>query len=596
MKAVLLAGGTGNALFPLANHYPILAAPIANKPLIAHLLHSLHRTGVTELAIVAADHLAYYRGLVQAQQARGFGIRVHLLEQRLPRGTAGSLRDLAPFAEGERLLVLSPSTYIERFDISRVVAFHEDRRAGLTVVAQNGYPGGRSLQNIKIDDDGLIQEYILLHHSRERRRRFEARDANERRTTRHSTGIYVISPETLDHVPATGYMDLKEQLIPALKAQGIPVYAHVLEHPLHRIQSVRDYVALNRDILEGRVEAQEFVFHGRQQIARDVWVADDVTIAPSATLRGPLVIGRHCTIGENAVILGPASIGTGCEIRRGAVVRESILSRHVRVRSGASIDNSVIAPLCTVRPRETLRHTVLLNARDLKGNSNLVPRRTRSGYRVQIRHAVRSSPSHSRHSVYLLAKRAFDLTLSASALVAAAPLFAVIALAIKRDSPGPIFFTQRRCGKDGREFPMFKFRTMVVDAPALHDSLVPDKDVDGPMFKMDNDPRVTRLGRFLRKTSLDELPQLVNVVLGHMSLVGPRPLVMKEMSFAPGWRDLRLSVQPGITGLWQVNGRHSVAFHDWIRHDIHYVKHQSLAMDVKILLHTFRVLKNATNV
>lgn len=597
MKAVILGGGAATTLFPLANHYPILAAPIANKPLVLHLLQSLQHTGFREVAIVAADHLPYYRALEQSQRRRGGGIALRLIEQRVPTGTAGALRDLGTFMRHGPVLVLSPSMYIERLDIARVFAFHLERKAGLTVVTEPGFPGGRSLENIKIRPDGQIEEFILLHESRDRRRRFGPFDPqHERRQTRRATGIYVVSPEALDCLPDQGYMDIKEQLIPALAERAIPAYAYEPDHALHRIHGVRDYVELNRDILTGHVEPQEFIFEGRRQIDQGVWVADNVTIARTAVLHGPIIIGRNCSIGENVTVLGPTCIGAGSELHRNSLVRESVLGRNVRIERRAVVEHSVVADQCAVLPREAARHTVLVDGRTVRGSLTLLPRRTSDGFELSVRTADAWSPSRVRHHAYLVTKRAMDIALSATALLLLAPLLALIALLVRLDSQGPIFFVQRRCGKKGREFSMYKFRTMVANAPALHDALVAAKDVDGPMFKMDNDPRITRLGRFLRKTSLDELPQLLNVLKGEMSLVGPRPLVMKEMVFAPSWRDIRLTVQPGITGLWQINGRDSVSFHDWIRHDVHYVKHQSLGMDFKILLSTFRVLKNATNV
>jgi len=139
---------------------------------------------------------------------------------------------------------------------------------------------------------------------------------------------------------------------------------------------------------------------------------------------------------------------------------------------------------------------------------------------------------------------------------------------------------------------MYKFRTMVEDAEKLQEQLRDNNIVNGPMFKMENDPRVTRTGVFLRKTSLDELPQLFNVLKGEMSLLGPRPLKMEEMAFSPSWRNIRLSVKPGITGLWQVEARSSGLFHEWIKYDIYYVKHDSLWMDITILFKTIKgVLK-----
>lgn len=137
---------------------------------------------------------------------------------------------------------------------------------------------------------------------------------------------------------------------------------------------------------------------------------------------------------------------------------------------------------------------------------------------------------------------------------------------------------------------MIKFRSMVSKAEDLQQKLRSENEVDGPMFKISDDPRITRLGRFLRKTSLDELPQLISVIKGEMSLVGPRPLQMKEMKLNPGWRDLRLRVTPGITGLWQISGRTRVSFQEWIKNDVEYIRTQSFWLDMKILFRTLRVL------
>ena len=175
---------------------------------------------------------------------------------------------------------------------------------------------------------------------------------------------------------------------------------------------------------------------------------------------------------------------------------------------------------------------------------------------------------------------------SALGLIFLLPLFIIIAAVIRLDSSGPIFYTQRRCGLGGREFPMAKFRTMVIDAEKYQEELSKKKDVDGPVFKMVSDPRITRVGHLLRRTSLDELPQLWNVLKGEMSLIGPRPLIMEEMRCNPLWRDIRLSVKPGITGLWQVNGRGEKSFHEWIEYDVSYVMNQSFFADTKILLLT----------
>ena len=190
-------------------------------------------------------------------------------------------------------------------------------------------------------------------------------------------------------------------------------------------------------------------------------------------------------------------------------------------------------------------------------------------------------------------KRLLDIACSFLLLVISIPLFFIIAILIKIDSKGPVFFLQKRCGRNRKEFFMYKFRTMVKDAEFLKKEL--KSEMDGPMFKMKNDPRVTQTGKFLRKWSLDELPQLLNVLKGDMSLVGPRPLANEEMAGDNNntWREIRLSVKPGVTGLWQIMGRTSGKFSDWVNYDIEYVQKISLVMDLKILIMTaITVLRN----
>ena len=183
-----------------------------------------------------------------------------------------------------------------------------------------------------------------------------------------------------------------------------------------------------------------------------------------------------------------------------------------------------------------------------------------------------------------LPKRIFDIILGSILLVIFIPFFSVVATLIKITSSGPVFFLQKRCGKNRREFKMYKFRTMIKDAESLKKKL--KSDVDGPMFKMKNDPRITSIGRFLRRWSLDELPQLFNVLKGEMSLVGPRPLSNDEMTRNNEWKETRLSVKPGVTGLWQIMGKSSGKFSDWIKYDTEYVKKRSLFFDFKILFLT----------
>jgi len=188
--------------------------------------------------------------------------------------------------------------------------------------------------------------------------------------------------------------------------------------------------------------------------------------------------------------------------------------------------------------------------------------------------------------VALLFKRAFDVVSSAIALALFSPVLVAAAVAVKLESPGPVFFRQTRVGKNGRPFTMLKFRSMHIDAEARLDSLRALNEVSGPVFKMKNDPRVTRVGSFLRRTSLDELPQFLNVLAGEMSIVGPRPPVPAEVRQYQRWQRRRLSVKPGITCTWQVSGRSDISFDQWMELDLAYIDTWSLWQDVRICLRT----------
>ena len=183
-------------------------------------------------------------------------------------------------------------------------------------------------------------------------------------------------------------------------------------------------------------------------------------------------------------------------------------------------------------------------------------------------------------------KRTFDIVVAGAVLLVAAPVMAVLAILVKKEDRGPVFFRQQRVGLGGAEFGMLKFRTMCVDAEAKLAAMEADNQRSGPLFKLARDPRVTKIGHVLRRTSLDELPQLLNVLKGDMSLVGPRPALRKEVEAFPQELHARHDVRPGITGLWQVEARDNPAFDAYQRLDLHYVENWSPALDVVILLGT----------
>ena len=196
---------------------------------------------------------------------------------------------------------------------------------------------------------------------------------------------------------------------------------------------------------------------------------------------------------------------------------------------------------------------------------------------------------------YLITKRCFDFTASLIGLILLSGIFLVLAVLIKIDDPhGKVFYSQTRLGKNGKNFQMWKFRSMVAGADKIVDKLLKKNDVEGAMFKIKDDPRITRVGRVIRKYSLDELPQLYNVLRGDMSLVGPRPPLPREVVKYTDYDRQRLIVVPGVTGLWQISGRNDLGFAEMVALDIHYINNACISEDLKILLKTVLVVIHPT--
>ncbi|PFQ70642.1 multidrug MFS transporter [Bacillus cereus] len=198
--------------------------------------------------------------------------------------------------------------------------------------------------------------------------------------------------------------------------------------------------------------------------------------------------------------------------------------------------------------------------------------------------------------LYLFMKRLMDVVGALCGLIFLSPVFLIVALLIKLEDPkGPIFFKQTRVGKNEQEFGMYKFRSMVTDAEEKLKDLLQHNEVSGAMFKMKDDPRVTKIGKFIRKTSIDELPQLINVLKGEMSLVGPRPPLLREVKEYTPYDKQRLLITPGCTGLWQVTERNSVGFKEMVELDLEYIQKRGVIYDLKIIFKTIQVMINSNN-
>ena len=290
-----------------------------------------------------------------------------------------------------------------------------------------------------------------------------------------------------------------------------------------------------------------------------------------ARIFGPVWMGPQVKVSPGAVIVGPTVLSDHVTVESDCTVRCSMVGPHVTISKGQRIDQAFIQSTHTLTPRVPLFQTVFSESSLNKGDF------------PSDRFRRWPFLSYAR-----LGKRIFDLIGSIVILVLLMPIFLVVIVTLKWGSPGPIFYRARRQGVYGREFDCLKFRTMIVQADQMQHQLEVLNQVDGPQFKIEDDPRISGVGKFLRDTCIDELPQFINVLLGQMSIVGPRPSPESENESSPPWRDARLSVRPGITGLWQVSRTRQsfMDFQEWLHYDTEYVRTLSFEKDIRICLKT----------
>lgn len=219
------------------------------------------------------------------------------------------------------------------------------------------------------------------------------------------------------------------------------------------------------------------------------------------------------------------------------------------------------------------------------------PEKEKIDLNIRYNESVFESVKTNTSNGYLYTKRFLDIAGSLVGLIMLMPLFLIIGLLIKMEDPqGPVFFKQKRVGKHGGTFDMYKFRSMVCNAEDLKASLQQQNEASGPVFKIKSDPRITKIGKIIRKTSIDELPQLVNVLNGDMTVVGPRPALPDEVAQYTNYEKQRISVTPGLTCFWQVNGRSNISFQEWVEMDLDYIRNRNTTMDIKLIFKTILVL------
>ena len=327
-----------------------------------------------------------------------------------------------------------------------------------------------------------------------------------------------------------------------------------------------------------------FISAQLSQQDRSLFTRRNQSRVPASTrIHGPVLIGDHVNIGNNVVIIGPAVLCDGVSIADKTVINTSVIGPHCSITSDQIIKDRIV---------NTPSNTMI-------NSSSPTGPMAASSQRYVVHHSRDKSISTYRTWPLLsyprLIKRTADVVASFCILLLLVPVFPVVAVAIKLSSSGPVFFKHKRQGRHGKPFNCLKFRTMIPGADNIQDKLRTKNQVDGPQFKIEDDPRVTSVGRFLRDTYIDELPQFINVLLGQMSFIGPRPSPEKENSQCPVWHDARLSVRPGISGLWQMERTREPGrdFQEWIYYDIEYIRHLSLKTDLQICWKTIK--KIATN-
>lgn len=379
----------------------------------------------------------------------------------------------------------------------------------------------------------------------------------------------LVRPDVFDAVVRPNLLADFQTVVEACRARNYTVRGIAVAGTVFDLDSEEGVLAVCGMVLklfEGDQDSSEDRQHPRQ--------------APR--LIGPVVRGNRVAVEPGAIIVGPAVLCDDCVVRRDAMIDSAIVGTGVSVESGQVFRD------CLVLER---------GPSDAGGQTRPIRPAAKPKEHVcgRLESAFRTWP---RFSYARSIKRVADVIAAVIVLVLFAPVIPVIALAVRLSSPGPVFFRDKRQGLHGKVFDCIKFRTMRQGADKMQDKLRFVCEVDGPQFKMADDPRITTVGRFLRETYLDEIPQFFNVLCGQMSVVGPRPSPEFENTLCASWRDARLSVRPGITGLWQVCRTRAANkdFQEWIHYDTEYVRNLSPGLDLWICWRTFRrMVENFVN-
>lgn len=541
-----------------AQEVSLLTLPVGTGTLVSHLVaqvSALPGDLESELTVVPSFAVdgRYQRRL---ERAAGMAVRV------VPR--AELVRVLSAHESADQIVLIDAARWLAPpADLSAALLVGGEYRAATHLIAvANDAEGTR--EHVECDEQGHVQRVQRVYDK-----------ANWPDSATEGIILSWAPALALRGSNASSLAELRLRLVErGVLSRDVPVPGAALN-----LAEAEGVLHLNEALLArgGRqLPAREW-----QQHSEEVLVGPACQIDATARLVGPVILHEGVTVAAGATVVGPCVIG----------------ARSV-VGARATVAQCTLAPDTQVAPGVVLRHQVVWGARAEQvktqaPDASLPPAfdpgsPPRNGGEV----AASSAPRRYRH-LQLALKRGLDVGFSALALTVLSPLLLITALMVKLDSRGPVFFAHRREQRGGKDFPCLKFRTMAADAHQQQRALYKQNEVDGPQFNLRHDPRITRMGRWLRGTNIDELPQLINVLLGHMSLIGPRPSPFRENQICIPWRRARLSMRPGISGLWQVcrsDDRSEGDFHEWIYYDIAYIRNFSIWLDVKILFATLFTL------
>ncbi len=539
----------------------LLMLPMGGGTLLAHLLAELRRGGGDDVLVLAP-----------ARACRDYAERLKTSTPGKPRAVdiQGLQMLLGAQEPANAVLVVQPRYWPANGYDAGQIARSMLEYAGASHAVALGSDGSRVRELVEFDTQGDVRRVQRYYDSR-----------NWPEAGGHAV-VYTVAPAgALSRIEFSSLAGLRT----ALAARGVlsrdlPLRSEVLD-----LVDETSYLSLHERACSGLTRQGEPAGYSAVRGARgQILVGGQCEVHASARLIPPIIIQSGTRIGAEATLIGPALLGPGCRIGEGATVAHAVLLGGTSVSAGTSIRHRVVSGECAGSVSDAGMH----------GQSDWIGPDVSAPLPMDeerwLSWAAKESPG--RRAQFAI-KRVMDASIALVSLAVLSPLLLVTALLVKLDSRGPIFFAHRRERRGGKEFPCIKFRTMVVDAHARQKELAAQNEVDGPQFKITNDPRVTRVGKILRATNIDELPQLLNVLLGHMSLVGPRPSPFRENQICVPWRRARLSVRPGITGLWQVcryDDRSQGDFHQWILYDITYVRRFSVWLDMKIVLATLVML------